>query len=100
MTNEPQTTNTAEVLANADRGPSLQRRPDMDKPNRLAWEMPNGGILWSNDPPEIIAPPMSDAAMLDTLSEWFDAQRPDDPYREVQVDLLRIAARLRALDGK
>ncbi len=30
---------------------TLKRRPDMDKPNSLAWEMPNGGILWSNNPP-------------------------------------------------
>ncbi len=38
---------------------TLKRRPDMDKPNALAWEMPNGGVLWSNNPP--IEEPMVDS---------------------------------------
>ena len=47
-----------------------------------------------------VIPPKSDALMLGTLADWFDAQWPNDPCREVQLDLLRIAERLRALDGE
>jgi hypothetical protein len=53
----------------------------------------------TNSTTETIPAPMSDAAMLDTLVKWFDVKYPDDD-REVQMDLQRIASRLRAIDGR
>jgi len=41
---------------------------------------------------------MSDAQMLETLAKWLDVARPG-PDREVQLDLERIARRLRLLDA-
>ena len=50
-----------------------------------------------SDETTIVSPPMSDAAMLDTLADWFDAKYPGGD-QEVQMDLRRIASRLRFLD--